>query len=201
MRKEYASQLTKEELIKAGVTAVDLNNCKVYGEQSEFIPTINSQGYLMISLYDLDDNGNKIRVPIKRQFKGCKKPTNTYTYKSRMVSLNRLIWAWQYGIVPSGYIIDHIDNKHENIEDYRLDNLQCITPAENIAKERPESNYMVRPAKGKTIEFYSNKLNKYLTEYEIAKKNHDADKVHKIRANISQNRAKIRYIKTHGYEF
>ena len=59
MRKEYASELTKDFLVKAGVKAVDFENCKVYGEQSEFIPTINAQGYLMIAVYELDENGNK----------------------------------------------------------------------------------------------------------------------------------------------
>ena len=78
MRKDYASELTKEELIKSGVYAVDLENCRVYGPSAEFVPTINNNGYLMISLYDLDESGNKIKVAIKRQFKGCKKPTETY---------------------------------------------------------------------------------------------------------------------------
>lgn len=200
MRKDYASELTKEELIKAGVYAVDFENCKVYGRDSEFIPTINKQGYLMIALYDLDDDGEKIKVPIKRQFKGCKKPTYTYTYKTRLVSLNRLLWAWKYGKVKAGYVIDHVNNKHENLEDYKLENLQEITPAQNLAKERKESDFMVKPAKNKTIDHYLIKLDYYAKLYERAKKDHDAEMAHKLRSNISQTRARIRWIQKYGAE-
>ena len=38
-----------------------------------------------------------------------------------------------------------------------------------------------------------NKLNKYLTDYEAAKQAKQTDLVHKLRANISQTRARIRY--------
>lgn len=184
-----------------GVVAVDLNNCKVYGEAGEIMPTINCQDYLMITLYDLDSEGNRIKLPIKRQFKGCKKPTDTYTYKTRAISLNRLLWAWKYGKVRAGYVIDHKDNHHKELTDYRLDNLQEITPAQNLAKERPESKFMLRPAKGMSIEFYEDRLNYYLVEYEKAKKAHDASKAHKLRSNIAQQRAKIRWIQKFGIEF
>ena len=162
MRRDYASELTKEELIKAGVWAVDLENCRVYGRNKELTPVINRQGYLIINTYDLDENGERIKIALKRQFKGCKKPTETYIYKTRQISLNRLLWAWKYGKVKAGYVIDHINNKHENLEDYRLENLQEITPAQNLAKERKESDFMVKPAKNKTIEDYSAELYYYI---------------------------------------
>lgn len=200
MRKDYASELTKEELIKAGVWAVDLENCRVYGRSTEIVPTINNSGYLMISLYDLDEDGNKIKVAIKRKFKGCKKPTETYVYKTRLVSLSRLLWAWKYGKVKAGYVIDHKNNKHENLEDYKLENLQEITPAENLAKERKESDFMVKPGKNKTIDHYLIKLYDFTKLYEQAKKDHDAEKAHKLRSNISQTRARIRWIQTYGVE-
>jgi hypothetical protein len=60
---------------------------------------------------------------------------------------------------------------------------------------------MVRPARGKSIEFYQAKLDKYLAEYEQAKRDHNADRVHKLRGNISQQKARIRYIQHYGYEF
>ena len=201
MRKEYASELTKEELIKAGVVAVDLNNCRVYGVQSELSPTINAQGYFMINICEVDEDGNKIKLPYKRQYKGCKHITNTYRYKTKTISLNRLLWAWKYGKVKAGYVIDHINNKHENLEDYKLDNLQEITPAQNLTKEKEISTYMLRPAKRKSIEYYEEKLYKYLKEYEEAKKAHQAERAHKLRSNISQQKAKIIWIQKHGIEF
>jgi hypothetical protein len=91
MRKEYASELTKEFLIKAGVKAVDLENCRVYGEQAEFTPTINAQGYLMIAVYELDDKGNKVKVPIKRHLNGGNKLYDSYVYRQKIISLNRLL--------------------------------------------------------------------------------------------------------------
>ena len=115
-----------------------------------------------------------------------------------MVSLSRLVWAWKYGKVKAGYMIDHINNKHENLEDYKLENLQEITPAQNLAKERKKSDFMVKPAKHKTIEDYSFELDYYTMLYEQAKKDHDADKAHSLRSNISQIRAKIRWIQTYG---
>lgn len=203
MRKEYASELTREDLIKMGVRAVDFNSCKVYGEQGELAFTINAQGYFMLALYDLDENGNRIKLNITRTYKGVRREYKyeTYTYKTRSVSLNRLIWAWKYGKVRSGYVIDHKDNRHFDLIDYRLDNLQEITPAQNLAKERPESKFMLRPAKGVSIEYYEDRLNYYLVEYEKAKKAHEAAKVHKLRSNISQQRAKIRWIQKFGIEF
>ena len=184
-----------------GVVAVDFNTCKVFGENGEITPTVNCQGYFMIVLYDIDSEGNRIKLPIKRLFKGCKRPTDTYTYKSRTISLNRLIWAWKYGKVRAGYVIDHKDNRHCELIDYRLDNLQEITPAQNLAKERPESTFMLKPAKGATIEYYENKLNQYLHEYEKAKKAHNAARVHSLRATIAHQRAKIRWIQKFGIEF
>ena len=201
MRRDYASELTKEELIKSGVNAVDLENCRVYGRNKELTPVINQQGYLMIALYDLDEKGNRIKLPVKRQFKGRKKLTDTYVYKTRLVSLNRLLWTWKYGKVKAGFVIDHRNNKHENLEDYRLENLQEITPAENLAKERKESDFMVKPAKHKTIEEYSTELYYYTRLYEKAKKEHNADKAHSLRSNISQIRAKIRWIQKYGVRF
>lgn len=43
----------------------------------------------MLNLYDLDESGEKIKKPITRIFKGCKKPTNTYVYKVMSVGLHR----------------------------------------------------------------------------------------------------------------
>ena len=204
MRREYASELTKEELVKMGVNYVDFNTCKVFGEQGEFTPSINNQGYLMINLYDLDENGNRIKLTIKRKYVGVRKTYEytTYTYKTRSVSLNRLLWAWKYGKVRAGYVIDHKNNQHYNLEDYDIEhNLEEVTPGENIAKERPESNFMIRPAKGKDIAYYEEKLNYYLAEYDKAKKEHDQDKTHKLRSNVSQMRARISWIKKYGIRF
>lgn len=188
----YARKLTKEELIKSGITAVDFETGRVFGSNGERVYSINNGGYFVLPIYELDDNGNKIKVLLRRRLKGCKKISETYTYKQRIVGLHRIIWAWKYGEVPEGYVIDHKNNKHSELEDYRLDNLQCITPAQNLAKEKPEATRMIKT--NNSLEYCEEMLNICLDMYNKAKFEHNAEKAHKYRSLISYYKAQIRYI-------
>ena len=147
----------------------------------------------MIQFYDLDEDGNKIKIPVKRQFKGCSKVSDTFVYKVRTLGLHRVMWAWFNGEVPSGYVCDHINNKHDTLEDYRLENLQLLTPGENIAKERGVSTRQMKCSLKRPLSWYEDRLNMYLAKYDEAKKNHDANLVHKLRTNIADTKARIRY--------
>lgn len=198
-RKNYASQLTKDELIKNGITLVTEDGYVFKGDK-QVTPSVSVGGYFVFPLYELDENGDKIKKPIKRQFKGCKKISDTYVYAMKTVGLHRLMWAWFHDEVPEGYIVDHINNKHEAQEDYRLDNLQLLTPAKNVAKERGESTKQIKCKLNKPLSFYEDKLNNYLAKYDEAKRNHDADLVHKLRSNIADTKARIRYWKAHQEE-
>lgn len=188
----YARKLTKEELIKSGITAVDFETGKVFGSNGERAYSINNGGYLVLPIYEFDDNGNKIKVPLRKRCTGCKKISDTYNYKQRIVGLHRIIWAWKYGEVPEGYVIDHKNNKHSELEDYRLDNLQCITPAQNLAKEKPESTRMIKT--NNSLEYCEEQLKTCLDMYDKAKFEHNAEKAHKYRSLISYYKAQIRYI-------
>lgn len=197
--REYASPLTKDYLIKAGITWVDEETLTVYGEKGPITPILRkSDGYLMINLYELDKDGNRIKLPTKYKYMtkdGTIKYSDSYCYKARSIGLHRILWCWLRWDIPAGIIIDHKDNHHYQLHDYRLDNLQPITPAQNIAKERIDSNTkVVKAGKYRDIAFYEKKLEYYLEEYEKAKKEHNADKAHKMRSNISNQRAKIRYL-------
>jgi hypothetical protein len=90
-------------------------------------------------------------------------------------------------------VVDHISNKHESIEDYHLSNLQLLTPGENLAKERGNSTRLLPCKLNKPLSWYENRLNKYVEEYEEAKKNHDAVRAHSLRTNIANIKAKISY--------
>lgn len=188
----YAARLTKEDLIKGGITLVTEEGLVFKGEQ-QVTPAIAANGYFMIQIYALDEDGNKIKVPLKRLYKGCKNVSDTYTYKVRTLGLHRIMWAWFNGEVPEGYVVDHVNNKHENMEDYRLENLQLLTPAENIVKERGESTKQMTCSLKRPLSWYENRLNGYLVEYEEAKRNHEADRAHKLRTNIANTKARIRY--------
>ena len=188
----YARKLTKEELKKSGITAVDFETGRVFGAEGERTYSINNGGYFVLPIYELDDNGNKIKVLLRRRLKGCKQISETYTYKQRIVGLHRVIWAWKYGEVPEGYVVDHKNNKHSELKDYRLDNLQCITPAQNLAKEKPESTRMVKT--NNSLEYCEAQLKTCLDMYDKAKLGHNAKDAHKYRSLISYYKAQIRYI-------
>lgn len=199
MRKDYASRLTKEDLMKGGITCITEDGIVFKGEQQVNL-TVNAQGYLMLTIYELDEEGNRIKTPITRLFKGCKKPTNTYTYKSKLVGLHRAMWAWFYNEVKEGYVVDHINNQHTSIEDYHLSNLQLLTPAENLAKERGVSEKQIKCKLDRPLSYYEAKLDNYTAEYEKAKQEHRANDAHLLRGNIAQTKARIRYWLAHKEE-
>ena len=194
MRKNYCTKLTKEDLIKGGITLIT-EDCQVFGPDEKLKKiSINADGYLCINIYEVDENGNKIKMPIKRKMSGCKNEANTYIYKTRTVGLHRAMWAWFKNEVPEGYVVDHISNKHDSIEDYKLENLQLLSPFENVMKDKNlKECRIIKCNLNQPISFYINKLNNYLVKYNKAKEEHNANSAHLARCNISYTKARIRY--------
>lgn len=87
-RQTYATKLTKEELINAGITLITKDGLVFKGDKQVNLYS-DSQGYLNFCIYRLDEDGNKIKRPIKRQYKGCSKVTDTYTFEQRTIGLHR----------------------------------------------------------------------------------------------------------------
>ena len=198
-RKTYASKLTKEMLIANGIELITEDGAVIKnGEQ--VIPTQNKQGYLMLCLYDVDEDGNKIKIPITRTFKGCKKPTNTYIYKMMSVGLHRAMWAWFYGVVEEGYVVDHKNNKHTNIEDYNINNLQLISQRENTTKDREKSMKELKCKLDRPLSYYEDKLAYYEDLYQKAVKEGNQEEARKQRVNTYGQRARIRYWLSHKEE-
>ena len=199
-RKTYASRLTKEMLIKSGYELITEDGT-VIKNGKQIIPTQDKRtGYLMIFLYDFDEDGNKIKIPITKICKGCKKPSNTYNYKLRAVGLHRAMWAWIYGVVEEGYVIDHKNNKHTNIEDYNISNLQIISQRENVIKDREASIIEFKCKLDRPLSHYEDKLAYYEDLYQKAVKEGNQEEAHKQRCNIFGQRARIRYWLSHKEE-
>ena len=199
MRKVYASELTQDMLVKMGVCWIDPDTLTVYGSENAYKIHANKEGYLMINLYELDEDGNKIKMPSKVKYikkDGEVSYYESYYYKVMPIILSRVIFAWfdPSHKIPKGYVVDHISNKHDELNDYRINNLQLLTPAQNIMKERKPSDRVIKAGKGKTIEHYQSIIMRDVERYEQAKLAHDAELVHKIRSNIYNNKAKIRYL-------
>ena len=199
-RKTYASRLTKEMLIKSGIELITEDGT-VFRNGKQVIPTQDKRtGYLMLGIYDLDEDGNKIKVPIIKKDKRCKKQINTYNYKVRTIGLHRAMWAWLYGVVEEGYVIDHKSNSHTSIEDYHISNLQIISPRENLTKDREASTKELKCRLDKPISYYEDKLAYYEDLYKKAMKDRNREDARRRIKNIYDQKAKIRYWLAHKAE-
>lgn len=184
----YARKLTKEDLIKSGIIYITKDGMvfnKDGSERKQFIT--GKPKYKIIMIYDFDENGNKIKTHENERWKGH------YYYKVRTVSVHRAMWAWwsEEKEVPEGFVVDH---KNNNKMDNRLENLQLLTPEENVSKERPKNNKRVLKCRlDRPKQYYVDKLKYYLEEYRIAKLNRQAELVHKWRTYVNNYRARLRY--------
>ena len=198
-RKTYASRLTKEMLTANGIELITEDGIVIRNGKQIF-PKQNKQGYLMLNLYEVDEDGHKIKVPTTRIFKGCKKPINTYKYKIMTVGLHRAMWAWLYGVVEEGCVVDHKNNKHTSIEDYRISNLQIISQRENVTKDREASTKELKCKLDRPLSHYEDKLAYYEDLYQKAIKEGNQEEIHRQRDNTYGQRARIRYWLSHKEE-
>lgn len=204
----YAKQLTKEYLIKAGIKDIFYNpdDSKYHiitKNDTDIRLHRNNQNYLTFNIYDLDDQGQYIKRPIKIKRKGCKKVSDTYAYKMKALPLHRAIWAWTKGEVPEGMVVDHIDNKHETHYDNRIENLQLLTPAQNLAKERPVSMNIMTCDMKKPIEHYIDIYNYWILEYKKEKEKNSSSTKYagKCKAYYNVYKKKIEYWYKHKEEY
>lgn len=186
MRKNYASKLTIEMLLKSGITEITRDGRVFCGSKEKRFNTFKNNKYKTFNICSFDENGNKIK-------RYTDNSPGHYVYKETAVSLHRAMWAWFYGEAPEGYIVDHIDNNYLN---NTIENLQLLTPAENVRKGRKanglKTNYIpAMKRSGYTKEEILTKIDYYTALYEKAKQEHDAEKAHKLRTNISQWRRRL----------
>lgn len=201
MSRIFARALTKDYLQKHGVKEIT-PACKVTFEDGRVLEkeedfTKNKQGYLTFWVYELDENGNRIKKPVKKRYK--EKIYHTYAYKIRTITLHRAMFAWFNNEVPEGLVIDHLNNKHDTLADNKLENLQLLTPRANLVKERNDVD--IRESNCKmcfSLSHYEEKLITFINKYNNTK---DQEEKHSLRSQISNYRAKIRYWKNHEEEY
>lgn len=187
----YAKRLTKEDLVKGGITNIT-EDCRVFKNGQELELKKNyAGGYFTFFIYALDSNGKKIKVPTP-------KSKNPYVYKTRSIGLHRAMWAWFHNEVPEGMVVDHRNNQHSQLEDYYLDNLQLLTPQENVTKERECNTRQLVCDLSYPRSHYEEKLAAYEAAYSVAKET-KADKEirHRLTSSIAHTRAMLRYYDAH----
>ena len=201
MSRTFSRALTKEYLVKHGVKEIT-EDCKVIFEdgrvleKEEDFAKDKNYGYLSFHVPDLDENGNIIKIHIKRRYK--EKIYNINTYKRRLIGIHRAMWAWHHNEVPEGLVIDHLNNKHDTLYDNRLENLQLTTQRENSIKDRTLSTSELKCKMSLPLSYYEEKLNTYLNKYNNAK---DREEKNILSTQICQYKAKIRYWKNHEEEY
>lgn len=185
MRQNYGTQLTRDYLEYLGVTEVSVDGTKIMKGDQE-LTQHECGGYRTICLYD----------PAKRKLIPMEDRANTTGQLH--LGVHRIVYSWYHRIIPDGMVVDHVNN---NKFDNRLENLQLLTPGENIWKERESNTKEIKCKMNKPRSFYEDKLTKYEALYEEAKANHDAKATHKLRSNIAQTRARLRYWDAHKDEY
>ena len=190
MRQKYASKLTKEDLIKFGITDVSEDGLTILNKKGkplkQYLKNKNKpEGYKQIVLYD----------PLKRQaVPKEKRKTSTGQFS---LDVHRIVYIWFHGEQPESMVVDHIDNNKQN---NNKDNLQLLSPYQNIWKERAHFNYQLKCDLTKPRSYYEEKLAYYIAMNEEAKERHDSEACHKCRSNIGSVRARLRYWDAHAEE-
>lgn len=185
MRQNYGTQLTRDYLEYLGITEVSEDGAKVMKGDQELTQYENG-GYKAVGLYD----------PAKRRLVPMEERTNTTG--QLQLGVHRIVYCWYNRIIPDGMVVDHRNN---NKLDNRLENLQLLTPKENVWKGRECDTKEKKCKMNKPRKFYEDKLAKYEALYEEAKANHDAKACHKLRANVANTRARLRYWDAHKDEY
>lgn len=184
MAKNYASALTRDYLEYLGITEVSEDGTKIMKGEQELTQHYDGH-YKQITLYD----------PAVR--KATPENLRNNSTGQLYFGVHRIVYCWYNRVIPAGMVIDH---RNSNKLDNRLENLQLLTPQENINKERGESTKQIKCKLDRPRDYYEDKLAKYLALYEEAKKNHDEYKAHKQRANLANIRARLRYYDAHREE-
>ena len=189
-RKDYAAELTKDYLMKLGITDVTPDGLHIYKgskELAQYIPKTKNvkRRYFRVNLYD----------PELRQ--ATPKEERTSTTGTIIIPVHVINYVWNRGPRKLGLVVDHIDNNPLN---NHIDNLQLINQRENVTKDHEESIRELKCKLDRPLSYYEDKLAYYEDLYQKAVKEGNQEEAHKQRANTYTQRAKIRYWLSHKEE-
>ncbi len=179
--KTYAKELTRDYLIKLGITKITADGKHIYIRGKELPQYLLNSGYYMFDIYDPDIY--KVLYPITKQ----------RSAGQLSIPVHRAVYAWFKGSTGN-YVIDH---KNDNKTDNRIKNLQPLTPGDNIWKNREHNTREVKCNLDMPRSFYESAIMDYISRYELAKANRDAKQAHILRSCISTYKAKLRYYDSH----
>ena len=189
-RKTYASELTKEYLMKLGITNVTPDGLHIYKGSEELtqyiLKTKNvKRKYFRVSLYD----------PELRQ--ATPKEERTITTGAITIPVHVINYVWNRGPRKLGLVVDHIDNNPLN---NHIDNLQLISQRENVMKDCESGTKEYKCKLDRPLSYYEDKLAYYEYLYQKAVKEGNQEEAHKQRCNTYGQRARIRYWLSHKEE-
>lgn len=203
----YARRLTREEVIRSGIrVAVEDGHLQIYrgSEKCQLHSTpsyyrnpkircYNKREvvpYFTVALYEFDENNNKIKI--------YRNSSSYYTYKTRITTLQRVVWAWYNGEVPDGMTVDHINNQHEFLDDYKIENLQLLSPKDNIHKDSHANyNRTLKCSMKKPRSYFEEKVN----YYQNLKDNSTGMQRYEYINILSRYNANLRYWDAHQSEY
>lgn len=171
----YAKKLTKEQLINLGIYSISEDGKEIIYKS----PTLNTTRIIK----QLEHADGYLRISFNRL---------------KSMGVHRVVYAWFHGEVPEGMVVDHIDNNKKN---NNINNLQLLTPHENLCKGTAKCTKTKKCKMTKPREYYEEKVNYYFELYEQIKKSGDWKKAHDINGLLNIARARLRYWDLHRDEY
>lgn len=101
--------------------------------------------------------------------------------KMKALPVSNIVWIYYNDTIPEGYEVDHIN---ENTLDNRIDNLQLLTPGDNIRKRK------FNGANQYLNSTHCNSLEEYLTEKENRKMKREQAKLEKAQMKANKQAKK-----------